>query len=202
MTLNQWWEQSSPIYLQSRTGKPIKLFNIQWLSPINEIEKELKKNGWKNVPKLTLASTINRISSSDQAQRLPLTPKVFAGKKPVLFMYKQLKNPEALLVLQLWRANIHLVRTKTPLWFGLIDYKLPQKHRLWKPDKYKELKKKLQPASLQANHFLNEFAWRRVCFDESLRPKKIASSKQWHLGVLLLAPKNMALPSVQESTCS
>lgn len=202
MTLAQWWEQSSPIYLNSRTGKPIKLFNIQWLSSIEDIENELTKNGWESVPKLTLSSTINRLSSPDQGQRLPLAPKVFAGEKPILFMYKKLEKENVLLVLQLWRANIDLTDSKTPLWFGLIDYKLPKKNHFWRRDKYRELKKKLQPASIYTIKFLDSFKWRRVCFPDENKPSRDITHQQWEFGVLLLAPKNMELSKAPKTNCS
>ena len=154
------------------------------------------------MPKLTLSSTINRLSSPDQGQRLPLAPKVFAGEKPILFMYKKLEGQNVLLVLQLWRANIDLTDSKTPLWFGLIDYKLPKKNYFWRRDKYRELKKKLQPASIYTIKLLDSFKWRRLCFLEEGRPSKSISHQQWEFGVLLLAPKNMQLPKVQETNCS
>jgi len=193
MTLEQWWQQSSPVYLYSRTGKPIKLFNIQWLDSMENIKKALQKNGWAPVPKLTLTSTINRISSPNQTQRLPLTPKVFAGKKPVLFMYKSLEEQKGLLVLQLWRANIQLSNHKLPLWFGLVTYKLPHAHNVWKRHQLSRLKKKLPPATLYTAPLLDQFHWRRVCYPNNLRPQKIISRKQWKNGVLLLAPKNARL---------
>jgi membrane protein DedA with SNARE-associated domain len=201
MTLNQWWQQSSPIYLYSRTGKPIKLFNIQWLASIKDIKKSLQNNGWEQVPKLTLASTINRISSEDQTEHLPLSPKVFAGEKPILFMYKPLKEQNALLVLQLWRANIQLNNSDLPLWFGLIDYKLPSPHNWWKRRQNAQLKKKLDPATLHTHPLLNQFHWRHICYPSALRPEKAISRRQWQAGIMLLAPKNIRLPATPDLPC-
>ena len=127
ITQSNWWQQRSSqiaLYGESRLGKLNRPLNIEWLGDLYQISKDLKNQGWEQ----QRAGWNWRQWASKNKQRLPLVPKLFLNKPPVLVMLKPLANNK-IFVLQLWYTNLTIKDTKFPLWLGTIHFYLP-KHKL------------------------------------------------------------------------
>lgn len=192
-SLKLWWDNSQtslPIYRNSRTSKPVQLFNLQWADFPKHIESELSNNGWKKLPKLTLISTINRISSKEREEQLPFLPKLNFGHKPLLVMVKPDPQQNIVLVLRLWNSNTVFRDSAYPLLYGTIEYQMPHTHKYWYHRFQRQLRKTLVPASVELEPALINYHWHRIHYSTSLKIDKITTRSEWQGGVLFIKPKN------------
>lgn len=190
ISYSDWWRRSThtiPLYRTSRSGKPIEVLNIEWAGPLKDIEQGLLAQGWLKIPKLTLISMINRVSSDNDDRQLPLFPAFYAGHKPALVVFKPVDEDNLLLVISLWQAQTVFSDSTLPLWVGTISYQSPR-NKFWH---YKHPKRKqgnLIPATFILEGSLEDFKWKRVEYPAKDRPKSIASRPEWQGGVLLIKP--------------
>ncbi len=118
-----WWNQQRlllPIYRTNRIGKPVALFNIQYVGSLEEFEKALLAFGWQKPEHSLLNSLVTRIKGQATSAELPLMAQLYLNRKPVLTLtYPPTKgNPEQFL--QMWQSNFHLEETNQPLWLGSV----------------------------------------------------------------------------------
>jgi len=163
-TINKpnWWGQqneSIPLYRNNRMGRPIEPLNIQWLSPLELIEKELKQKGWVTHPcKANLRCTILRLAHQD-SHRLPLLPQLYRNKTPALLLTKTVEKNKNHLILRLWASDITVVFNETPLWLGTVSrYRTPHKllsNKTHAPKLFEDVTKIIIPD-------LEKFQWQRL----------------------------------------
>lgn len=121
ITDESWWNQDKPllpIYRTNRIGKPIDLFNIQYVGSITHFTNALTRFGWKKQPDSIFRSLLIRVS--DSSFRLPLMSELYLNQKPMLIMTYQPLDGSPLQILHLWRSNYHLQHTNQPLWLGTV----------------------------------------------------------------------------------
>lgn len=122
VTFNNWWDRQNKItlYRISPIGRPTQALNVQWLDHIGNIKRLLEKQGWRSLP--------TRISLIGKHQ-LPMLPKLFLNKPPVLVMEtpKSAKKPA---ILRLWASYVTVHGSFASLWIGEINYRLPAGYHL------------------------------------------------------------------------
>ncbi|MCA0403118.1 MAG: VTT domain-containing protein [Proteobacteria bacterium] len=118
-----WWNQQKPllpIYRTNRIGKPISLFNIQYLGSLSKFEEELEKSGWHKQNDSLLNSVLGRISGETTTQELPLMSQLYLNRKPSLVMIYTPKDGKETQILRLWRSNYHLQGMNQAIWLGSV----------------------------------------------------------------------------------
>ncbi|MFU8797872.1 MAG: LssY C-terminal domain-containing protein, partial [Gammaproteobacteria bacterium] len=138
---NTWWS----------SGHSAQSMYVQWAGSLKSIERELQAAGWAVVPKADFSIIVNRIAAKNRYEQLPLFPKIYLNRKAVLIMTRKIGNPERLLVLRLWDANILLDRPLLPVWLGIVEY-----HKPWQAPAFLKTKKKpvIEPALPPATEVL------------------------------------------------
>lgn len=165
MSTMHWWEEAGekkPVYRNSRAGKPVELINIQWLGPLNVIERELEAKGWTKPEGSRVIQLLSKLSK-EGGFPLPLIPQLYDDHPPKLIMVKYLDNDDLVLVLRLWPSNLTMKSTTYPLWYGALGYNGLSK-QLYLNRKQKDL--------IHLNNFpapvrhlspdLDNFTWKRV----------------------------------------
>ncbi len=189
MKIEQWWQQDNgnPYLWRNRFGKPIHLINIQWADSLDNIEQQLKANGWTTVPKQNIVNTIARFSKDNKAKHLPIVPSSYQGQIPALMMVKHTGVTNILLVFRLWDSRIDFTNTRLPLWMGTVNYQLPRQHKFWKYKEYRLRYFRLPPAimSMQPEMFSNH--WRIIHYSKLMKPKTVLSI-EWNAGTLMIKP--------------
>ena len=123
LTNNAWWNQTQsllPVYTTNRIGRPIGLFNIQYLGSLSRFESALMEHGWKKQPDSLFQSLLMRAGGKITVRELPLMAQLYLNKKPTLIMTYRSKSAPSLYVLRLWRSNYHLRHHPHPIWLGSI----------------------------------------------------------------------------------
>lgn len=126
-----WWQQTYPIlpkYRRYRDGTPAVLFNVQWLSKLENISAQLKAQGWQQTPTPTIITIMARLMAKDKTRTLPVLEPLFESRHPDLTMTKSLGEDKPLIVLRLWRANYQPDNQQT-LWIGTVHYRILWQHR-------------------------------------------------------------------------
>lgn len=124
LTQKAWWNQRKPllpIYTTNRIGRPIGLFNIQYLGSLDKIEQSLINYGWKKKPGSFLYSLLMSIGGQDPSKKLPFMAQLYLNKKPSLILTYQ-TNDQNVYILRLWRSNYHLLNYHQPIWLGSVLY--------------------------------------------------------------------------------
>ena len=123
LTNTTWWNQTQsllPIYATNRIGRPIGLFNIQYLGSLSHIESALADNGWKRQTDSLFQSLLVRAKGDSSAKELPLMAQLYLNKKPALIMTYYSPITSSSYILRLWRSNYHLRHHHHPIWLGRI----------------------------------------------------------------------------------
>lgn len=118
---DQWWKENGETYEQYRTGALKRIatyFDIQWLGELSQIQGNLEKQGWQNLPKLDFQTGLAFLSSEPNPSAVPVMPKFHRDRLPALVMTKPLNKNQRLL-LQLWHSD-YFDDKKTPLWVGTL----------------------------------------------------------------------------------
>ena len=121
LTHHAWWNQRSPLlplYTTNRLGRPIGLFNIQYLGTLQAFQTALETQGWKKQSHSLLQAVLLRTSTKPFKQHFPLKTSFYLSKKPTLTMTYGPPKGEPLFVISLWRSNYHLIDYPQPLWLG------------------------------------------------------------------------------------
>ncbi len=123
LTHDAWWNQTHPLlplYVTSRFGNNIGVFNIQYLGALHQFEQKLSEQGWKLQPDSVFYSLLMRASGQNSAKELPLMAQLYLNKKPKLIMTYHSNDGQTLFILRLWRSNYHLYNYPKPLWLGSV----------------------------------------------------------------------------------
>ena len=124
LTHHAWWNQRQPLlplYTTNRLGRPIGLFNIQYLGTMHAFQTALESHGWKKQSTSMLQAFLLRAGAEPGKQSFVLKTPFYLSKKPMLTMTYGPSEGERSLILNLWRSNYHLINHKHPLWFGSIQ---------------------------------------------------------------------------------
>jgi hypothetical protein len=159
---NEWWTRPQIVGISpDRLKKINSIPNIQWASSLDSIEQKLVARGWQKIPKANLVVILNRIAAKDRTRQLPLLPKFYLDRKPVLIMTKLLEQPERLLILRVWDSHVTLEDPNSPLWLGAVD-----EHQPWQPmllDRKKMNNSVSVPSSLEIlKSDLKNFRWKEA----------------------------------------
>ena len=122
LTHHAWWNQTSPllpVYTTNRIGRPIGLFNIQYLGSLSSLKSALNEKGWETQDD-SLFRALLRGVRKDSVKGLPVMPQLYLNKKPTLTMTYQSKSDPSLYILRLWRSNYHLRHYQHPIWLGSV----------------------------------------------------------------------------------
>jgi len=120
----KWWENIENGHVLMRKnfrGRPIQVLNVEWAGMLDDIENDMMDQSWKTVPKANIAELIGRIAAKDRSLQLPLLPKLYLDRTPVLVMTKIIDDPKRLVVLRLWDAYLTLEPINVPLWVGTVS---------------------------------------------------------------------------------
>lgn len=127
LSADLWWQTGYTeklLYRENRLGHPLQTLNIQWLSSLETIEKNLLIQGWKALPKSKILNAIDYLNDTNQPKS-PLATGFFNDQKPILEMVKFDPNFHLLAVLRLWQSNIDIYQPNyksQKLLVGLIFY--------------------------------------------------------------------------------
>lgn len=127
---NQWWAQTNngeALYRINRFGRPIEVLNVQWAGLLPDIELALQQRSWNLLPKTSFILVLGELAGKQHNQQLPILSQLYEDRKPVLVMYKVVRQRQGVIILRLWDAHIMLSNGK-PLWLGTVTY-----HRPWHP---------------------------------------------------------------------
>ena len=61
-----------------------------------------------------------RLSSVKSTEHLPLVSPLYLDKPPVLVLTK-LTNDKQLLILRFWTSHLNIIKSKYPLWVGMVE---------------------------------------------------------------------------------
>jgi hypothetical protein len=123
--LKDWWSQQGkqfPLYRVNRLGLPAKIFNVQWLGDLADIQKILLKSGWEVAPKRDWLRVLYRITAVHSTEHLPLFSPTYLDSAPVLVLLKVPKGTNKLLVLRFWNSYLRINHASQPLWMGSIEF--------------------------------------------------------------------------------
>jgi membrane protein DedA with SNARE-associated domain len=142
LTHDAWWSSlpSLPRYTTNRLGRPIGLFNIQYLGALNSFVSALETSGWKKQSNSFLQTFLLKVGHQAKLH-FPLKTAFYLSQKPTLTMTYGPPKKKPLFVLSLWRSNYHLMDYQQPLWLGSIQA-------------YDPLKKSYQPSQLSLDPLL------------------------------------------------
>lgn len=123
LTDKDWWGQKKPLlplYRPNRIGKPINLFNVQYVGKLNHLETSLIQYGWHTENESLFWSLLKRLNGAKAPEGTPLMAQLYLNKKPVLIMTYQHSPNEPVHILRLWRSNYHLTSIRQPIWIGTV----------------------------------------------------------------------------------
>lgn len=127
-----WWQHQSdyqPLYRTSHFGKPIQPINIEWAGSLTMIKDQLQSQGWQSQAGFDLALALKHFSFHKDKQLLPLLPRLYQDRAPVLTL--TLNQGNNILVVRLWNAYTYFTDSELPLWYGIADYQSTlSKHKL------------------------------------------------------------------------
>lgn len=124
LTQKAWWNQSSPllpVYSTNRFGRPIGLFNLQYLGSLDKFEQALTNYGWKKKKGSLFYSILMSVGGQNASKKLPFMAQLYLNKKPSLILTYQTTD-QNVYILRLWRSNYHLLNYHQPIWLGSILY--------------------------------------------------------------------------------
>lgn len=125
VTFNDWWLQQGthfPLHRVNRLGLPVKVFNVQWIGDLADIQALLLKNGWEIAPKHDWLRVIYRITAVNSTEHLPLVSPTYLDNAPVLVFIKRANGSNKLLVLRLWNSYISIDNSPQPVWMGSLEF--------------------------------------------------------------------------------
>jgi len=125
VTFNDWWLQQGnhfPLHRVNRLGLPVKVFNVQWIGDLANIQALLLKNGWEIAPKHDWLRVIYRITAVNSTEHLPLVSPTYLDNAPVLVFIKRVNSSNKLLVLRLWNSYISINNSTKPIWMGSLEF--------------------------------------------------------------------------------
>jgi len=125
ISMQNWWQDPttySPMYRNNRFGLPVQPFNIQWASPLTQVQAQLEKHGWTVIMvKRGMKNALLRYSHYNKKFHLPLITKTYHKRPRVLIAFKSIeKNEKNLYQLELWRSQVRFTNSRLPLWIGSI----------------------------------------------------------------------------------
>lgn len=190
LTQKAWWNQSDasllPVYTTNRIGRPIGLFNIQYLGSLDKFEKALTDYGWKKKPGSFFYSLLMSVGGQNPSKKLPFMAQLYLNKKPSLILTYQ-TNDQNVYILRLWRSNYHLLNHHQPIWLGSILYLQMQN---------KSGKKHTQPNHTVFKYLipaLNDFESNRITL-----PKKQVKSLPYSAEPIVLRIRETNIVSEQQ----
>lgn len=123
ITENAWWNQKSfmlPVYTKNRFGKPVAIFNVQYVGPLKEFESQLLAAGWKIQKDSYFYALLQRITHSETSPKLPFVAQLYLNHKAKLLMTNVGDSTHPPLTLRLWASNFHL-QNQQIIWIGSVQ---------------------------------------------------------------------------------
>ncbi len=120
-SLSQWqtgaWQQV-PAHRMDLEGDHQHPLDLQWVGDLDAIAYWLDQQGWETPPSLSLATLLPEFTTDPALRSLPVLPQVHDGRHDVLRRVRYSADPDRLLVLRLWLADIHIGSDQQQLWIG------------------------------------------------------------------------------------
>lgn len=116
-----WWQGKGSTNKLYRTGAlkhHATVFDLQWLAPLNVVEKTLHQLNWKPIQKLNFKTGVMLLANDPPPEMFPVMPKFHRNRPPVLVVAKVLNSSQRI-VLQLWQSD-YFTAQNTPLWVGTL----------------------------------------------------------------------------------
>jgi len=165
LTHQAWWKQKKPVlplYTNNRLGRPIGLFNLQYLGSLQHARSSLEASGWKIQSSSLVQSLLSKTGALSSADQRPLKRQFYLNQKPELVMIYNKPYGKPLLVLSFWRSNYHLLNHRQPLWLGSIQsYGSSSKNKIPTPISLNPLLTALRGFDIQTvsvtYHLLSEY---------------------------------------------
>lgn len=190
VALADWQKHANygPIFRANRFGKLIEAMNIEWIENIENIRSLLESEGWASQDtSLTLIGFLRNISNEDNGFRLPIFPQLYQDQQPSLFMTKKLEqdNKEKwIIMLRLWKSNIQIQGSVTPMWVGVVNYyKAPPK--LFTIKKHKK-KKNFLGATEELLPYLKDYKVNTIYYPMDQEPASVRAL-HWDGKMLLIS---------------
>ena len=131
ISFNQWWDSTNtilPLYRNNRFGKPVSVFNIQYLGALNDLQHLLEIKGWKRYHYTLMDSIKGFLINNNEISRFPIMPKLYMNKPPQLIMLLDKKN--YILVLRIWRSTFKIQSSNSTIWIGSVHFRFIAKKAL------------------------------------------------------------------------
>ena len=183
-----WWQQNSdeiPLYRLNRLGHANQALNIQWLGSLEQIKEQLSQHGWKShPPHFNFKGAMNRLSSKQSKEHLPILPMLYHNKSPMLLMTKNGHGENLPLILRLWQSDITINNGSSKLWLGTVNVYQPPHKLLTLHHHDRDQHKHFVGAATRLVPDLTNYKWLEIQIPSDEQPKAL-SKLHWD-GVLLL----------------
>lgn len=127
-----WWTsawRTLPAYRADLEGAREHPFTVQWAGDLRVLKTVLARRGWHTPIAPDLTNSLLWLSPATPFKNLPVLPQLHAGRREALLLVHATVDPDRLLVLRLWPANVVLGTDRQPLWLGNVSW-LVRKHLL------------------------------------------------------------------------
>jgi len=122
MSLASWWH-SGWAQLPGRRidfeARREQAFDLQWAGSLAALRAAFLERGWYVPPGLTARTALRSLESDPPVDRLPVLPKIHAGRHPALILARREGHCRQE-VLYVWSSGIAIGTADTPLWLGLL----------------------------------------------------------------------------------
>jgi len=123
VAFDDWWLQQGkqfPLYRVNRLGLPAKIFNVQWIGDLGNIQTILLQNNWVIAPQHDWLRVLYRMTAVRSTEHLPLLSPTYLDNAPVLVLLKVVHNK--LLVLRFWKSYLVIHSVSKPLWMASAEF--------------------------------------------------------------------------------
>ena len=179
-----------PAYRKNRLGKMIEPLNVQWMQPIQQIEQQLTKAGFKKESSVhDLKSGLANLARTPQ-NRLPMIAKLYQNTPPVLLMVKKTNTPDTVIEIRLWNSHSRIILNSIPLWIGSINYRstVQGKNLIQRNKKITHYQQNNQNVLTTLSALFSKQDYRILIQQQTAHHLKKIQEKQWDNKVIIITP--------------
>ncbi|PIQ44224.1 MAG: hypothetical protein COV52_06640 [Gammaproteobacteria bacterium CG11_big_fil_rev_8_21_14_0_20_46_22] len=130
LSQTQWWKTRTIIigrYSKTALNRNEDFLNLQWAGKLDTIIRDLHAHNWVVFVR---KKTLENQNTPHQLLQFDLMPNLYESRLPSSVLVNNHMQPS--LVLRLWKSDVTLSPSNTPLWVGSITYNERPKHILQK----------------------------------------------------------------------
>lgn len=125
-----WWTsewRTLPAYRMDLEGAHEHPLTVQWAGSLDVLKTALGRHGWRTPIVPSVANSLLWLSPTTPFKNLPVLPQLSGGRHEALVLVHATAEPDRLLVLRLWAADVVLGADRQSLWLGNVTW-LVRKH--------------------------------------------------------------------------